>query len=173
MEIKNDKPLVGVSQCLLGDAVRYDGQSKANQIVLEQLSQLFELIPVCPEVEAGLSIPRQPVQLTGSIKNPKLTGRDDHSIDITNIMQQYCNTKPAELKFLSGFIFKNRSPSCGLNSTPVYIDGQCVTETGRGIFAKYLCKTYPTLAVIEETELEAENQLSSFIQSVLKHHADS
>ena len=168
MEIKNEKPLVGVSRCLLGDAVRYDGKSKTNQIVLEQLSQLFELIPVCPEVEAGLSIPRPPVQLTSSIKNPKLTGRDNHSIDVTNIMQQYCDTKPAELNHLSGFIFKSRSPSCGLNSTPVYIDGHCVTETGRGIFAKYLCKTYPNLAVIEDSELEAKNQLDSFIQAVLK-----
>jgi len=172
MEIKNDKPLVGVSQCLLGDAVRYDGQSKADQIVLEQLGPLFELVPVCPEVEAGLSIPRPPVQLTGSIKNPKLTGRNDHSIDVTNIMQQYCNTKPAELKFLSGFIFKSRSPSCGLNSTPIFIDGQCVTVTGRGIFTTSLCKTYPDLPVTEEIELEAKNQMDSFIQAVLKHHTE-
>ena len=169
--MKNDKPLVGISQCLLGDAVRYDGQSKANAIVLEKLNDVFKLLPVCPEVEAGLSIPRPPVQLTGSIKNPKLTGRDDHSIDVTNIMQQYCDTKPAELKLLSGFIFKSRSPSCGLNSTPVFINEQCVTETGRGIFAKTLCKTYPNLAVIEDTELEAKNQLDNFIQAVLKHHS--
>ncbi len=171
MEIKNEKPSVGVSQCLLGDAVRYDGQSKANVIVLKKLNSIFELIPVCPEVEAGLSIPRPPVQLTGSIKNPGLTGRDDLSLDITDIMQEYCKTRPAGLNHLSGFIFKSRSPSCGLNTTPVYIDGHCVTETGRGIFAKNLCTTYPTLAVIEETELEAENQIGSFIQAVLKHHA--
>ncbi len=168
--MKNDKPLVGVSQCLLGDAVRYDGKSKTNKIVVEQFSQLFQLIPVCPEVEAGLSIPRPPVQLTGSIKNPKLTGRDDHSIDVTNIMQRYCETKPAELKTLSGFICKSRSPSCGLNSTPVYIDGHCVTETGRGIFAKKLCEACPDLAVIEDTELDKKNQLEHFIQAVLKHH---
>ena len=136
--MNNDKPLVGVSRCLLGDAVRYYGESKANQIILEQLSQIFELIPVCPEVEAGLSIPRPPVRLTGSIENPRLTGRDDPSIDVTDIMQRYCNKKPAELKHLTGFIFKSRSPSCGLNSTPVFIDGKRVTETGRGVFAKKL-----------------------------------
>ena len=72
--MKKDKPLVGISQCLLGDAVRYDGQSKANKIVLEKLSDLFEFIPICPEVEAGLGIPRPPIQLTGSIEQPKLTG---------------------------------------------------------------------------------------------------
>jgi uncharacterized protein YbbK (DUF523 family) len=172
MEIKDDRPLVGVSQCLLGDAVRYDGQSKANTIVLEKLNNIFKLVPVCPEVEAGLGVPRPPVQLTASIENPKLIGRNDSSLDITDLMQDYCRTRPAGLNHLSGFIFKSRSPSCGLNSTPVFINEQCATETGRGIFAKELCKTYPNLPVIEDTELETENQLDSFIQAVQKHHTD-
>ena len=167
MAISNTKPLVGVSQCLLGDAVRYDGKSKANQIILEQLTAVFNLVAVCPEVEAGLSIPRPPVQLTGSIQNPKLTGRDDPSIDVTDIMQRYCQTKPAELKHLAGFIFKSRSPSCGLNSTPVFIDGKCVTETSRGIFAKRLCTSYPGLVVIEDIELENKTTLDNFIQSII------
>jgi uncharacterized protein YbbK (DUF523 family) len=160
------KPLVGVSQCLLGDAVRYDGDSKANQIVLEDLSQLFKFLPVCPEVEAGLSIPRPAVQLTGSISNPKITGRDDPALDVTAIMQTYCDSKPAELNLLHGFIFKSRSPSCGLHSTPVYIDGEMVTETGRGIFARKLCELYPDLAVIEDTELQDKKLLDRFIRAV-------
>jgi uncharacterized protein YbbK (DUF523 family) len=157
------KPLVGVSRCLLGDAVRYDGHSKANQIILQRLSSIFVFVPVCPEVEAGLSIPRPPVRLTGSIEQPKVTGRDDPSIDVTDIMQQYCRKKPAELNQLSGFIFKCRSPSCGLNSTPVFIDNNCVTETGRGVFAKKLCETYPDLAVIEDCELDDQVLLDRFI----------
>ena len=164
------KPLVGVSRCLLGDAVRYDGKSKANPIILEQLSQLFEFVPICPEVEAGLSIPRTPVQLTGSIENPKLIGRDTPSLDVTTLMQNYCKTKPSELAHISGFIFKSRSPSCGLNSTPVYIDEHCVTETSRGIFARSICNTYPNLPVIEETELKIENKRDNFIQAALKQH---
>jgi uncharacterized protein YbbK (DUF523 family) len=171
--VKNSKPLVGVSQCLLGDAVRYDGQSKANRIVIEKLVILFELIPVCPEVEAGLGVPRPPVQLTGNIENPELIGRDDPTIDITTIMQTYCQTKVTELKNLSGFILKSRSPSCGLNSTPVYIkghiDGHCVSETGRGVFAKTLCETYPNLPVIEDNELDNKKLLDKFIQQLLHH----
>ena len=62
----HEKPPIGVSRCLLGDAVRYDGESKANDTVIEQLGDLFELVPVCPEVEAGLTVPRPPVQLTDS-----------------------------------------------------------------------------------------------------------
>jgi uncharacterized protein YbbK (DUF523 family) len=166
--VNNLKPLVGVSQCLLGDAVRYDGKSKANTIVIEQLGKIFKLIAVCPEVEAGLSIPRPPVQLTCNIENPKLTGRDDPSIDITGIMQRYCKTKPAELKHLSGFIFKSCSPSCGLNSTSVFINKRCVTEAGRGIFAKHLCRSYPDLAVIEDDALDDKNMLEEFIKKVKK-----
>ena len=166
MEIK---PLVGVSQCLLGDAVRYDGQSKANQVVLKHLSQIFELIPICPEVEAGLGIPRPPVQLTESIENPELTGRDDPLLNITDVMKNYCDTKSIELDYLSGFIFKSRSPSCGLNSTPVYVEGHCVTETGRGIFAMHFCHIHPDLPIIEETTLKSTNMTDNFIQAVLTH----
>jgi len=164
----NKKPLVGVSQCLLGDAVRYDGQSKSNRIVLDELSKLFEFLPVCPEVEAGLSIPRPPVQLTDSIENPLLIGRDDPSINVTDIMQHYCNIKPNELTKLKGFIFKSRSPSCGLNSTPVFINGQCVSETSRGIFARSLCKQHAELVVIEDDELQQQNKLNTFIAALLK-----
>lgn len=164
--MKNDKPLVGVSQCLLGYAVRYDGQSRTNRVVLEEIGQYFEFVAVCPEVEAGLSVPRPPVQLTGSIDSPKLTGRDDPHLDITDIMHAYCRFKPAELNRLNGFIFKSRSPSCGLNSTPVFIDEKCVTENGRGVFANRLCAVYPDLAVIEDTELMNRKRLHAFIQAV-------
>jgi len=164
--VNNSKPLVGVSQCLLGDAVRYDGQSKANQIILELLAPVFEFVPVCPEVEAGLSIPRPAVQLTGSIDNPRLTGRDDAVIDVTDIMAQYCETKPATLSQLSGFIFKSRSPSCGLNSTPVFINGQCLTENNRGVFARQLCAVYPCLPVIEDSDLDDPALLQNFIRRV-------
>lgn len=165
-----DRPLVGVSQCLLGDAVRYDGQSKANPIILEQLAPLFELIAICPEVEAGLSIPRPPVQLTGSIQKPELTGRDDVSINVTDIMRQYCDTKPATLNHLSGFIFKSRSPSCGLNSTPIFIDGQCITETATGVFAQAIKNNYPNLPVIEDTQLNSAS-INHFIISVRNYPA--
>lgn len=165
--MKKNKPLVGISQCLLGDAVRYDGQSKANKIVLEKLSCLFEFIPVCPEVEAGLGIPRPPVQLTGNINKPQLTGRDDPSVNVTDIMQKYCKQKPAELNNLDGFIFKSHSPSCGLKSTAVFIDNKCVSETSSGIFADSLCKTYPNLITIEDSQLDDRKSLNDFIDTVL------
>jgi uncharacterized protein YbbK (DUF523 family) len=160
-----DKPLIGISRCLLGDRVRYDGESKPHQIVIEQLIVMFELVPVCPEVEAGLGVPRPPVQLTASIEHPRLTGRDDTTIDITESLQHYCDRRIPELEQLDGFILKSRSPSCGLNSTPVFIDGSRVTETSRGMFARELCKRYPGLPVIEETQLDNPELLANFISA--------
>ena len=164
--MNKDRPLVGVSQCLLGDAVRYDGKSRTNEVVLHKLNQLFELIPVCPEVEAGLGIPRPPVQLTDSINRPRLTGRDDASVDVTDMMYAYCKRKPAELDNLAGFIFKSRSPSCGLRSAPVFINDECVSETASGVFAASLCQTYPGLTVIEDSQLDDKNSLDDFIKNI-------
>jgi len=164
------KPLVGVSQCLLGKPVRYDGQSKANRIVLEVVNKTLDFYPVCPEVEAGLGVPRPAIQLTGNIKNPDLTGRTDAALNVTEQMRHYCNAKTNELTPLSGFIFKSRSPSCGLHSTPFFLDGECISNTERGIFAKTVCNNFPELPVIEETALEIPAQLNAFLQAVLDHH---
>ncbi len=160
------KPRIGVSRCLLGDAVRYDGQSKPSSIIIEKLARQFELIPICPEVEAGLTTPRPPVQLSGSIEQPRLIGRDDPSIDITELMLDYCHNKIPKLEDLDGFIFKSRSPSCGLHSTPVYIDGDCVTETSSGVFVRAVQTAYPDLPMIEEIQLESPDVINEFIKSI-------
>ena len=164
----HEKPPIGVSRCLLGDAVRYDGESKANDTVIEQLGDLFELVPVCPEVEAGLTVPRPPVQLTGSTDHPRITGREDPALDVTELMQRYCNSRPAELNFLCGFVFKSRSPSCGLYSTPVFIAGKCISETGLGVFARAMADIYPKLPVIEESGLEVPDKYRQFIDDVYR-----
>ena len=165
----HEKPPVGVSRCLLGDAVRYDAESEASLIVIEQLGDLFELVPVCPEVEAGLAVPRPPVQLTGSIDHPYMTGRKDPGLDVTERMLAYCNSRPAELNQLCGFVFKSRSPSCGLNSTPVYINGECVTETSSGLFARAMTTMYPDLPAIEDGELEKPDEYQQFIDDVYQY----
>ena len=164
-----DKPIIGVSRCLLGDAVRYDGDAKPHAIVIEQLSQLFDIVPVCPEVEAGLTIPRPPVQLTQSIEHPRITGRDNPELDITDQMQAYCDRRPHELDRLNGFVFKSRSPSCGLNSTPVFIESKCITESSRGVFARAMTTMYPNLPTIEETGLEIPDQYQQFVNDVIRY----
>lgn len=165
----SEKPLVGVSRCLLGDAVRYDGKSSTSVIVIEQLGGSFELVPVCPEVEAGLAVPRPPVQLTRSTDHPRMTGRDDPRLDVTEIMQVYCHSRPGELNSLCGFVFKSRSPSCGLNSTPVFSEGRCISETSRGMFARAMTTMYPDLPAIEDGELEMPGRYQQFIDEVYRY----
>lgn len=165
----SNKPTIGVSRCLLGDAVRYDGDAKPHNIVIDQLSQLFELVAVCPEVEAGLSIPRPPVQITQSIDHPSVTGRDNPELEVTQQLRAYCDKRPQQLDQLSGFVFKSRSPSCGLDSTPVFIEGECVTETSRGVFARAMTMMYPQLPVIEETGLEIPEQYQRFVNAVIRY----
>jgi uncharacterized protein YbbK (DUF523 family) len=166
-----DKPLIGVSRCLLGDAVRYDGDSKANSIVIEQLGELFQLLPACPEVEAGFGVPRPPVQLTGNIQLPRMTGRDDPERDVTESMLAYCSTRTTQLADLCGFVFKSRSPSCGLNSTPVFINNESVTESSRGLFARAMTDSYPQLPCIEETGLEIAHQYLQFVDDVIRYQS--
>lgn len=161
------KPKLGVSRCLLGDRVRYDAASKAHSVVLGTLAELFELIAICPEVEAGLGVPRPPVQLSGDIEQPRLTGRDQPELDITERMLAYSTEKLADLTELDGYVFKSRSPSCGLNTTPVFIEGACVSATSRGVFARAVCQRYPDLPVIEDSELNSEATLQSFIAAVI------
>jgi uncharacterized protein YbbK (DUF523 family) len=163
------KPRLGVSQCLLGDAVRYDAGSKPSSVVIDILAKTFELISVCPEVEAGMSVPRPAVQLTGSIAQPRMTGRDNPGLDVTGQIIEFAEQRLPALEHIHGFVFKSRSPSCGLNSTPVFIDGVCVTESSRGLFARALCRHYPDLPVIEDNELDSKQALQTFIDAVMAY----
>ena len=169
MRITNDDsrlPKIGVSRCLLGDAVRYDGAAKPSEIVIGRLAQMFELIAVCPEVEAGLGIPRPPVQLTGSLTTPRMTGRDDAALDVTDALHTLCDRRLPELAELSGFVCKSRSPSCGVGSTPVFIDGECVTESSDGVFVRRLLERYPSLPLIDENGLLDSDRFDAFVERI-------
>jgi uncharacterized protein YbbK (DUF523 family) len=162
-----DKPCLGVSQCLLGDPVRYDAACKVSSVVVNALGRIFELMPVCPEVEAGMNVPRPPVQLTGSIAQPRMTGRDNPGLDVTERIIEFAEQRLPALDHIHGFVFKSHSPSCGLNSTPVFIDGICVTASSRGLFARAVCQHYPDLPVIEDSELDSEQARQAFIDAVI------
>jgi uncharacterized protein YbbK (DUF523 family) len=168
----HNKPLVGISRCLLGDQVRYDGDSKPlSDETLAALNRACELVAVCPEVEAGLGIPRPPVRLTTSseapdLDRPRVTGREDTALDVTDLLYAYSENKVKQLEKLSGFIFKSRSPSCGLHSTPVFINNEQISSDGTGVFAATLCKQYPCLVTVDEIGLADQDALEHFIHDV-------
>jgi len=161
------KPLIAISSCILGQRVRYDGEIKAFAEIHQHLQQYFELLPVCPEVEIGLSVPRPPVQLTGSILQPRMTGRDDPLLDITDSMHAYCTTKPQQLKNICGYVFKSKSPSCGLKNIPLFLHGKIIANNQRGLFAQAIVERWPDLPVSEETDLQTFDQRQQFIEHTL------
>lgn len=155
-----------MSRCLLGDRVRYDGEIKLFTDLLDFINTNFQVIAVCPEVEIGLSVPRPPVQLSGDLNNIKITGRDDSSIDITKPMQQYCQQRPAQLNSIQAYIFKSKSPSCGIKDIPVFASPEQVIGTRPGVFAHAILQHYPDLPIIDEHGLSSRKQRDKFLQQV-------
>ena len=157
---KNKHVYVGVSACLLGHKVRYDGQTKPNSFVIDVLSNVFELDAICPEVEAGLGLPRPPVQLVSSGQGLRMLGVDNPLLDVTDQISEYSRLKVESLSHLSAYVFKARSPSCGLHS-PLLPEGRSA-----GLFAKALRIRWPDLPVIEESGLEGMVDQQAFIRKV-------
>jgi len=159
-----------VSRCLLGDRVRYDGEIKYEPVLLDFIQQHFEIIGVCPEVEIGLSTPRPPLQLGGSLQAIKMTGRDDPSIDITEAMQNYCNQRPPQLNSICAYIFKSRSPSCGIKDIPLFNSQGEILQTIQGVFAHAIIQQYPELPISDENGLASRQQKNIFLDKVNAYH---
>jgi uncharacterized protein YbgA (DUF1722 family)/uncharacterized protein YbbK (DUF523 family) len=157
---------IGVSSCLLGEKVRYDGGHKHDRYITDTLGRFFRFVPVCPEVGCGLPIPREAMRLEGDPAAPRLvTSRT--GIDLTEQMLDFCRRKVVELEQqdLCGFIFKKDSPSSGLFRVKVYTGGM-PAKTGRGLFADALVKHLPLLPVEEEGRLYDMNIRENFIERV-------
>jgi len=165
--------LIAISQCILGDRVRYDGQVKSFPDLLQFIHSNFQTIAVCPEVEIGLSVPRPPVQLCSSGNKINITGRDDPSIDITEPMQQYCRKRSLQLSSIQGYIFKSKSPSCGVTDVPLFNPQGEITSKGAGLFAQSMLQQYPNLPITDEQALNTHQQRELFLQSVQNYREHS
>jgi len=167
------KPRVGISRCLLGDDVRYDGTNKRSAAV-GVLAEQVEWVPVCPEVEVGMGVPREPIRLvahpdgvrsaTGHVNLTGVTTGEDW----TGRMDRWASERVAELTALpiSGFVLKARSPSCGPAGVLVHHDNRDATPTGRGLFAAALATAIPGLPMVDEEALEDPRARERFIQRV-------
>jgi uncharacterized protein YbgA (DUF1722 family)/uncharacterized protein YbbK (DUF523 family) len=157
---------VGVSSCLLGEKVRYDGGHKRDHYITYTLGRFFKFVPVCPEVGCGLPIPREAMHLEGDPANPRLLTIRTRK-DLTEQMQEYCRHMVVELERedLCGFIFKKGSPSSGLFRVKVYNKG-VPAKTGRGLFADAVARHFPLLPVEEEGRLFDMDIRENFIERV-------
>ncbi len=163
------KPLIAISRCLLGDNVRYDAAIKSYPSLTAFIQQHFNIIAVCPEVEIGLGVPRPPVQLSGTPHSIEIRGRDDPSINITAAMQIYCQNRPSELNSIQGYIFKSKSPSCGIHDVPLFNTHGDVHQFTKGIFVSAILNHFPDLPISDELALTSDTQLENFRQQVLQY----
>lgn len=164
-----DTILVGISSCLLGNRVRYDGAHKYHSYIERTLGQYFEFRAFCPEVEAGLGTPRPAVQLREIEQRIRVVGVKDHRLDVTEALQQVGDKQRNWLEGLCGYILKKDSPSCGMERVKVYRN-DIPARGGVGIFADYLQQQFPTLPIEEEGRLGDPGLRENFIQRVFVRH---
>jgi uncharacterized protein YbgA (DUF1722 family)/uncharacterized protein YbbK (DUF523 family) len=158
---------LGVSRCLLGDKVRYDGGHKHDPFLTRTLGEYVEYVPVCPEVECGLPIPREAMRLVGNPDAPRLVTQKT-GIDHTRRMQDWAMSRLDELEQegLCGFIFKSKSPSSGMERVKVYAENGNLVGQGVGIFARMFMQRFPLLPVEEEGRLHDPLLRENFIDRI-------
>lgn len=158
---------IGISACLTGRPVRYDGTAKLQPHIVNFFTDKARLVPVCPEVGCGLGVPRETIRLEGDSFAPKLLTTATKR-DITAQMQSWIEDTLAELKTepnLRGFIFKARSPSCGYKDTPVWQpNGDYITA--QGLFARALNLNLPRIVCADEEQLATEAGLWAFWEKI-------
>ncbi len=162
---------LGVSSCLLGEEVRYDGGHKHNALVAGMLGEFFEWVGVCPELEMGLGVPRETLRLVGNPEDPSLLTLKSE-LDHTKGMRRYARRRLQELALdrLRGYILKKDSPSCGLFRVRVYFESGAPSRNGRGLFASALAQRFPLLPLEEEGRLNDMPLRENFIERVYGFH---
>ena len=164
-------PKVGVSACLLGHQVRYDGGHKRNAFVVGPLSGHLDFHPVCPETGIGLDVPRPTIRLVGDIDRPRLLGTADPDLDVTEQMETYAEQQVKQFGALCGYILKKDSPSCGMERVKVFDDkGTRAERKGSGVFARILMQRLPLLPVEEEGRLNDAVLRENFVNRVYVMH---
>jgi len=168
LEPSADAPIkLGISACLLGQTVRYDGGHTHDLYLTDTLGKFVEFVPVCPEVECGLGVPREPMRLVGDPASPRLvttrTGQD-----LTDRMVRYARERVIQLEneALCGFIFKTRSPSSGMERVKIYNEKGTPIKKGVGIFARAFMEHFPLVPVEDEGRLHDPGLREHFIERV-------
>ncbi|WP_296265656.1 YbgA family protein [Pseudomonas sp. UBA6562] len=158
---------IGISACLVGDNVRYNGGHKASSLCNKLFDEQFDWVPVCPEVAIGLGIPREPIRLIGDPDHPQVVGTRDASQDFSAPLREYGNYMAKHLDDLCGYVFMQKSPSCGLERVKVYQSGgRPALKGGRGAFAEAFTAQRPDLPVEEEGRLHDPVLRENFISRV-------
>jgi uncharacterized protein YbgA (DUF1722 family)/uncharacterized protein YbbK (DUF523 family) len=161
---------LGISACLLGREVRHDGGHKRDPFLVETLGAFVEWVPVCPELELGLGVPREPIRLEGSPRAPRLVAPKSGT-DHTEAMARFARARVADLARLdlSGYVLKKDSPSCGMERVRVWGRSAVPARTGIGAFARVLLEALPLLPVEEEGRLHDPRLRDNFVERVFAY----
>lgn len=162
---------IGISSCLLGEKVRYDGGHKLDRYLRDTLGQFVTWVPVCPEVECGLTVPREAMRLVGSPESPRLVTIHT-GVDYTDRMLIWAESMLKKLESLDicGFIFKSRSPSSGMQGVKVYTPKGMPNHKGVGIFAKAFMERFPAIPVEDDGRLHDPLLRENFIERVFVYN---
>jgi len=158
---------IGIASCLLGNPVRWNGGHQRDRFIVNTLGQHMDFVPVCPESECGLGIPRETMHLAGDSNAPRLvttkTGEDK-----TDQMQRWAKKRLKELagEGLCGYIFKTKSPSNGMRSIKVFATREQIFYNGVGIFARMVMDRFPNLPVIDDGMLHDPGLRANFIENI-------
>lgn len=165
------KILVGISSCLMGQNVRYDGANKRLDFAVDELANYLDFEMICPEVALGLGVPRQTIQLVQQSHRIMLRFTEDNGEDLTLRMEAFATQKVTSLNHLCGYIVCAKSPSCGMGSTKIYnFETNSIERNGTGLFTKALLREMPWLPVEENSCLDDKNNKANFIERVYALH---
>lgn len=161
---------VGISSCLLGELVRYDGGHKRDRFLVDTLGRYVEWVPVCPELEVGMGVPRESIRIekrAGAMRLVAIKSQQDH----TDAMEKWARMRLTELakEDLCGYILKARSPSCGMERVAVYDENGIPSRDGVGAFARPLLQRFPDLPVEEEGRLHDPKLRENFIERIFAY----
>lgn len=161
---------IGISSCLLGEEVRYDGSHKHNGYITRTLGEYFEFVPFCPEVAIGLGVPRPPIRLVRTEQGIRARGVKDPELDVTDSLAAYAAQAGEQMTHVSGYLLKRASPSCGMERVKVYTEAGMPVDTDSGIYARALMDQWPELPVEEEGRLMDPVLRENFIERVFVYH---
>ncbi|MGB1296697.1 MAG: YbgA family protein [Psychrobium sp.] len=167
----SNKPLIGISACVTGEKVRFDTGHKRSDFVMDKLSEHVDYEPICPELAIGMSLPRKPIRQVMVGEEIRVC-QADFSGDVTNKLEAFSQKKSGQLDHLSGFIFCQKSPSCGMERVKVYYEhGLGAKHDGRGVFARAVMENNPLIPCEENGRLNDAKLRENFILRVFTYKA--
>ena len=164
MDTPLEKFPVGISSCLIGEMVRYDGSHRRSRFICDELGGYVRWVPTCPEVGAGMGVPRESIRLAQTSNGIRLLGNHSDQ-DVTDAVAAYSDTRIEQLApmRLRGYIFKKGSPSCGMNGVWLHDESGARARVGVGLLAERLMKRFPDLPVEDEERLDDPHVREEFI----------